>query len=71
MSKRPIKIAEEADVAQLVEQSIRNRQVIGSSPIVGSRSSRFLGASGLVSGFRFGPEWHSSSIAILFAVLNL
>jgi hypothetical protein len=26
----------EADVAQLVEQSIRNRQVIGSSPIVGS-----------------------------------
>ena len=25
-----------ADVAQLVEQSIRNRQVIGSSPIVGS-----------------------------------
>ena len=30
----------EADVAQLVEQSIRNRQVIGSSPIVGS--SKFL-----------------------------
>ena len=30
----------EADVAQLVEQSIRNRQVIGSSPIVGS--SNFL-----------------------------
>ena len=27
-----------ADVAQLVEQSIRNRQVIGSSPIVGSIS---------------------------------
>jgi hypothetical protein len=27
-----------ADVAQLVEQSIRNRQVIGSSPIVGSNS---------------------------------
>src|SRR5271165_146352 len=26
----------QADVAQLVEQSIRNRQVIGSSPIVGS-----------------------------------
>jgi hypothetical protein len=42
-----------ADVAQLVEQSIRNRQVIGSSPIVGSivfcrfapaRSSLFLTA---------------------------
>ena len=28
-----------ADVAQLVEQSIRNRQVIGSSPIVGSSFS--------------------------------
>ena len=32
-----------ADVAQLVEQSIRNRQVIGSSPIVGS--SFFPGSS--------------------------
>ena len=32
----PFKIEEHADVAQLVEQSIRNRQVIGSSPIVGS-----------------------------------
>ena len=29
----------EADVAQLVEQSIRNRQVIGSNPIVGSRKA--------------------------------
>jgi hypothetical protein len=28
-----------ADVAQLVEQPIRNRQVIGSSPIVGSSFS--------------------------------
>jgi hypothetical protein len=27
-----------ADIAQLVEQVIRNDQVIGSSPIVGSRS---------------------------------
>jgi hypothetical protein len=32
-----IRINFKADVAQLVEQSIRNRQVIGSSPIVGSR----------------------------------
>jgi hypothetical protein len=31
-----LKFTPEADVAQLVEQSIRNRQVIGSSPIVGS-----------------------------------
>ena len=31
------KITYEADVAQLVEQLIRNQQVIGSSPIVGSR----------------------------------
>jgi hypothetical protein len=29
-------INRQADVAQLVEQPIRNRQVIGSSPIVGS-----------------------------------
>src|SRR5580698_6097218 len=29
----------QADVAQLVEQPIRNRQVTGSSPVVGSRSS--------------------------------
>jgi hypothetical protein len=38
---------ERADVAQLVEQLIRNQQVIGSSPIVGSikktiLSKRFL-----------------------------
>ncbi len=31
-----VKIPTQADVAQLVEQPIRNRQVIGSSPIVGS-----------------------------------
>jgi hypothetical protein len=31
-----LKLTRRADVAQLVEQSIRNRQVIGSSPIVGS-----------------------------------
>jgi hypothetical protein len=30
---------ERADVAQLVEQLIRNQQVIGSSPIVGSIKS--------------------------------
>ena len=35
-SRLSSKIKHEADVAQLVEQSIRNRQVIGSSPIVGS-----------------------------------
>jgi hypothetical protein len=29
-----------ADVAQLVEQPIRNRQVTGSSPVVGSKPSR-------------------------------
>src|SRR5271167_2287439 len=33
---------QEADVAQLVEQSIRNRQVIGSSPIVGSSLSNHV-----------------------------
>jgi hypothetical protein len=35
-SQTGFRIQREADVAQLVEQSIRNRQVIGSSPIVGS-----------------------------------
>ena len=43
---------DEADVAQLVEQSIRNRQVIGSSPIVGSskllRSIDFTAALAVV-----------------------
>jgi hypothetical protein len=36
-SARTIKFIEQADVAQLVEQPIRNRQVTGSSPVVGSR----------------------------------
>ena len=30
---------QQADVAQLVEQPIRNRQVTGSSPVVGSSES--------------------------------
>ena len=34
-------MADQADVAQLVEQPIRNRQVIGSSPIVGSMPTLF------------------------------
>ena len=33
-------LKEQADVAQLVEQLIRNQQVIGSSPIVGSIPAR-------------------------------
>ena len=37
--RAPARMNVEADVAQLVEQSIRNRQVIGSSPIVGSKTS--------------------------------
>jgi hypothetical protein len=32
-----------ADVAQLVEQPIRNRQVSGSSPLVGSIPSNYIG----------------------------
>ena len=36
-----IKQLHQADVAQLVEQPIRNRQVIGSSPIVGSTAIPF------------------------------
>jgi hypothetical protein len=34
--RAPFKIEDKADVAQLVEQPIRNRQVSGSSPLVGS-----------------------------------
>jgi hypothetical protein len=37
LSALPFKIEDKADVAQLVEQPIRNRQVSGSSPLVGSR----------------------------------
>jgi hypothetical protein len=36
LSALPFKIEDKADVAQLVEQPIRNRQVSGSSPLVGS-----------------------------------
>ena len=34
------RVSGNADVAQLVEQLIRNQQVIGSSPIAGSKISR-------------------------------
>ena len=37
LSTRLFRIKARADVAQLVEQPIRNRQVSGSSPLVGSR----------------------------------
>jgi hypothetical protein len=46
-----------ADVAQLVEQSIRNRQVIGSSPIVGSRISAKFGAGFLHLDGRFRAKY--------------
>ena len=36
LSARQFRIEARADVAQLVEQPIRNRQVSGSSPLVGS-----------------------------------
>ena len=39
-----------ADVAQLVEQSIRNRQVIGSIPIVGSST---YNETPLLAGFSY------------------
>ena len=56
LSLRIEKQARRADVAQLVEQSIRNRQVIGSSPIVGS--SKLLLITYLVAALAalaFGP----------------
>ena len=43
-----------ADVAQLVEQSIRNRQVIGSSPIVGStKFLRFIDLAAALAAITF------------------
>jgi hypothetical protein len=39
--RTPAATTSQADVAQLVEQPIRNRQVIGSSPIVGSIPTPF------------------------------
>ena len=41
-----------ADVAQLVEQLIRNQQVIGSSPIVGSKYSAIQDEGPLLYGGR-------------------
>ena len=41
----------QADVAQLVEQPIRNRQVSGSSPLVGSRFH--AGSEDITLGTRF------------------
>ena len=44
----------QADVAQLVEQSIRNRQVIGSSPIVGSiKFLRFIHLAAVLAAITF------------------
>ena len=42
--KSNVRIGANAEVAQLVEQPIRNRQVIGSSPIVGSSFSSTCGS---------------------------
>src|SRR5438270_5332408 len=55
-----------ADVAQLVEHAIRNRQVIGSSPIVGSIYSRFPNAdrSTLL-------RVRSASLGMTFVEMNL
>jgi hypothetical protein len=46
-----LKSKSEADVAQLVEQPIRNRQVSGSSPLVGSRF--YAGSKCIDLGTRF------------------
>ena len=40
-----------AGIAQLVEQRIRNAQVVGSSPIPSSRTNRFVKPFGLHGGF--------------------
>lgn len=42
-----------AGIAQLVEQRIRNAQVVGSSPIPSSRTNRFVKPFGEHGGFSF------------------
>src|SRR6266568_1570180 len=51
-----------ADVAQLVEQSIRNRQVTGSIPVVGSRNQCPASPAGL-----FAAHWFGTSRSTPFA----
>jgi hypothetical protein len=54
--QRQMAAREYADLAQLVEQLIRNEQVVGSSPIIGS-FVKALSAS--VEGFLFVRAFHS------------
>jgi hypothetical protein len=46
MGRGRIAVSAPAGVAQLVEQLIRNQQVIGSSPIAGSRIPQTIGVIG-------------------------
>ena len=45
-----------AGIAQLVEQRIRNAQVVGSSPIPSSRTNRFVKPFGKHGGFSFSRD---------------
>lgn len=45
-----------ATLAQLVEQRIRNAQVVGSSPIPSSRTNRFVKPFGEQGGFSFSRD---------------
>jgi hypothetical protein len=50
----------EAGVAQLVEQLIRNQQVIGSSPIAGSKFLNIYGPRGSIGDTEVLPFFASS-----------
>jgi hypothetical protein len=61
-------IIKDADVAQLVEQPIRNRQVSGSSPLVGSIFSITYGHSSLSA--RLSVTWFVTQISPIDGVAN-
>ena len=61
-----------AGIAQLVEQRIRNAQVVGSSPIPSSRTNRFVKPFGEHGGFSFsGTGFPSAPLVRHFKKVRL
>ena len=65
------RIEVKADVAQLVEQPIRNRQVSGSSPLVGSRISKTYTEQIWNAGRMFCPRFNRAHLLMVAVVLFL
>ena len=59
-------LCDRADVAQLVEQLIRNEQVVGSIPII---SSSVINASEVFGGF-FCIYWCHKLVPLLFKLIK-